>query len=154
MVIANQFFCMTLWSLMMHHCTKFGDTSSSSEDIVQKTLNKAIQSFHKTLRFMMVHHQTWYGSKSISNSEEIIDSHILIIWAFTGTLMVQKRLSWQMLTDILNLCCDLDLEHNNPISHKTFWIMMEYHQTKFGCKRVSSSVIVGRAIFWLYQPSL
>ena len=31
---------------------------------------------------------------------------------------VQKISSGQTFTDILKFCCDLDLEHNNPISPK------------------------------------
>ena len=33
----------------------------------------------------------------------------------TKYFMVQKISSWQTFTDIFNLCCDLDLEHSNPI---------------------------------------
>ena len=28
---------------------------------------------------------------------------------------VQKIFSGQILSDIVNLCCDLDLDHNNPV---------------------------------------
>ena len=40
----------------------------------------------------------------------------------------------------MNLHCDLDSEHNNPISHKTLQLIMMYHPIIFGCKKISSSV--------------
>ena len=42
---------------------------------------------------------------------------------------------------ILNLFCDLDLDHNTAIQsfHETIHLMMMYHHTKFSCKRISSS---------------
>ena len=44
-------------------------------------------------------------------------------------------------TGILNLFCDLDLDHNRAIQsfHKTIHLMMICHQTKFSCKKISSS---------------
>ena len=44
-------------------------------------------------------------------------------------------------TGILNLFCDLDLDHNRAIQsfHKTIHLMMMCHQTKFTYKRISSS---------------
>ena len=50
---------------------------------------------------------------------------------------------WSTLTftGILNLFCDLDLDHNRAIRsfHKTIHLMIMYHQTKLSCKRISSS---------------
>ena len=42
---------------------------------------------------------------------------------------------------ILNLFCDPDLDHNTAIQsfYKTIQLMMMWHQTKFSCKRISSS---------------
>ena len=58
-------------------------------------------------------------------------------------------------TNILNICCDLDLERSNPIFHRTLWLMMLYYHTKFGGKLISiledTTEIV---IFCLYKPSL
>ena len=61
----------------------------------------------------MLHHQ--------SAAEEILS-----IWTFT---------------EILNLLCDLDLDHNRAIQsfHKTIHLMMMYHQIKLSCKRISCS---------------
>ena len=44
-------------------------------------------------------------------------------------------------TGILNFFCDLDLDHNKAIQsfHKTIHLVMMCHQTKFTCKRISSS---------------
>ena len=37
-------------------------------------------------------------------------------------------------THILTLHCDLDLECSYPFFHKTLWLVIMYHQTKFGCQ--------------------
>ena len=41
--------------------------------------------------------------------------------------------------------CDLDLEHS---IHKTLWVMMMHHQTKFDCKRISGSEDVVETIIF------
>ena len=44
---------------------------------------------------------------------------------------------------------------SNPTFYTTLKLMMMYHQTKFGCKRIyRSEDIVGTAIFWSYEPML
>ena len=49
--------------------------------------NRAIQSFHKTIQLMMMMcHQTKFSRKRISSSEDMLESHVLIIWSFTGTV--------------------------------------------------------------------
>ena len=51
-------------------------------------------------------------------------------------------------TNSLTLQCDLDLEVSSPFFHKTHWLMMLYHQTKFGPQGINSSEnIVERVIF-------
>ena len=72
-----------------------------------------------TLWPMMLHHHTKFGYRR-SAAEEISSR-----WTFTG---------------ILNLFCDLDLDHNRAIQsfHKTIHLMKICHQTKFTCKRTSS----------------
>ena len=44
-------------------------------------------------------------------------------------------------TDILTLHHDLDLVWSYPHSniHKTLWLMVMYHQTKFGCQGINNS---------------
>ena len=150
---------MTFWPTMMHHHTMFGYKRFSSWGDISwwsftKILNlscdldldnnRAIQTFHKTIQFIMKCHQTKFSCKRVSISEDILESHILIIWSFTvtltlktadqsfwetiwlmvrhqNTMFVSKRLSdpedtvWTN-TDVLKFCCDLDLEHSNPIS--------------------------------------
>ena len=48
------------------------------------------------------------------------------------------------ITGILNLFCDLDLDNNRAIwsFHKTNHLMILYYQTKFSCKKISSSDII------------
>ena len=60
--------------------------------------------------------------------------------------IVQMNIHWNSepicaFIGILNLFCDLDLDHNRAIQsfHKTIHLMMMCHQTKFSCKRISSS---------------
>ena len=53
---------------------------------------------------------------------------------------MEKISSGLTFTDILNLCCDLDLKHSNPIFP---WdtpacdavLLMLYYQTKFTCEQ-------------------
>ena len=59
-------------------------------------------------------------------TEGLAAEEISFRWTFTG---------------ILNLFCDLDLDHNQALQsfHETIHLMMMYHQTKFRCKSISSS---------------
>ena len=61
---------------------------------------------------MMRHHHTKFDNKMLGSLENIIWTN----------------------TDILTLHCDLDLECSYPFFHKTLWLVILYHQTKFGCK--------------------
>ena len=62
------------------------------------------------------------------------------------------------LTEILNLCCDLDLEHSNPMFYWTFWLtMMIYPQTRLPCRRIISSENIAETlnqtvIIWKRKP--
>ena len=68
----------------------------------------------------------------------------------TKCSVIQKILSRQTFTDILNLRCDLDLERSNPIFPKD----TPDYQTKFGYKPTSSwKDTTEIVIFWLYKPS-
>ena len=51
-----------------------------------------------TIKLMMLHHNTKFGNKMFCGSKDI--------------------LSGQTFIDILNLCCDLDLEHSDPVISK------------------------------------
>ena len=69
--------------------------------------------------------------------------------------VVQKILDEQTFIDILNLCSDQDLAvtrtfHKSiQFSHKTLWLIMMYHQTKFRCRTISSSEeTVETVILW------
>ena len=58
-------------------------------------------------------------------------------------------------TLIMNLCCDLDLEHSQPkfSLDTSVCIRMIYHQTKFVCKSIiSSEDTIKTVIFWLIKP--
>ena len=57
-------------------------------------------------------------------------------------------------TGILNHFCDLDHGHNRAIQsfHKTVLLMMMYHQTKFSCKKISSSDNKFRSYILIITP--
>ena len=114
------------------------------------TLKIVNQFFRTTHRLMIIHHHTKFGKKKIIKNDwavrEILSGH---------DRHTEKISSGQTFTDILNLRCDLDLEHSNPIFHRTLRLMILYYQTKFGCKLTRNlehkTEIV---IFGLYRPSL
>ena len=81
--------------------------------------------------------------------------YITIPSLVTKCSAVQKISTGQTFTDILNFCCDLNLEHSNQIFPRALWLTMVYYQTKFGSKWTSSlDDRVEIVIFWLYKPSL
>ena len=56
---------------------------------------------------------------------------------------IQKISSKLILIEICNLGCDTDLEHSNPIlSLDTFLLIMIYHPTESGCKRLISLELI------------
>ena len=130
---ANQSSCITLWLMMMHHHAKLVTKvqqlrrCQSSRWTFPGILNlfyfdldhnRAIQSFHKTIQLMMMCHQTKFSCERIRSSEDISESHILIIWSFAVTLTLKTA---------------------NQSFWKTIWLIMMHHHTKFGSKRFSVS---------------
>ena len=73
--------------------------------------------FRVTLWLILQHHHTMFGNKMF---------------------VVNKISSGQIFTDILNLRCDLDLEHSNPIFPQDTLAYNTVLQSKFGYKRTSS----------------
>ena len=74
------------------------------------TLKVANQALCMTLRLIIMHQSTKFGNKLFDGLEDIFWTN----------------------TDNLNLRCDLDLECSDPFLYKTLWLIMVYHQTKFG----------------------
>ena len=67
---------------------------------------------------MAILHNTKFGNKMFNGLEDIIWTNI----------------------DILTLHCDLDLERSNLFFfHKTLWLIMIGHQTKFGRQGINTS---------------
>ena len=102
-------FCMSLWLMRINHNTKFENKIFDGlEDIIWTSID--ILTFAVTLTltavipFFTEHPGLWC----------CITTPSLV----TKCFMVQKISSGQTFTDILNLCCDLDLEHSNPIFPK------------------------------------
>ena len=60
---------------------------------------------------MMMHHNTKFGNKMFGSLEDIFWTN----------------------TDILTFCVTLTLNTATKYFHKTLWLTMVYHQTKFGC---------------------
>ena len=112
---------------------------------VSLTLKTANQSFRKTIWLIMMHHHTKVGINIFSNSEYVTWTNIhwhfeILLWPWpwyytTIPSLVEKKRrverfskywadtightekisSGQAFTDILNVRCDFDLEHSNPI---------------------------------------
>jgi len=62
---------------------------------------------------------------------------IVMLGLVTKGSAIRKISSKLTLTETFNLGCDIDLEHSNPIfSLDTSLLMMIYHQTEFGFKRL------------------
>ena len=72
--------------------------------------NTAIQSFQKTIKLLMMHHQTKFSCKRISSSDDILKSHVLIVWSLTVTLTLKTV---------------------NKSYWKTIWLIMMHHHIKF-----------------------
>ena len=146
------------------------------------TLNAVIPFFHRTLLLMMLYYQTKYGCKPTSSLEDTTEIvifwlHKPLLWPWywtqwttfsalhsglwccitiphlvTKCSVVQKIVSGQTFTDILNHYCDHDLERSHPIFPQN---TPAYDASKFGCKRTSSlEDLVKTVKFWLYMPSL
>ena len=78
-------FCMTLWLMMLHSYTRFGNKIfCGSSDIIKTkrlltfwtfavtlTLNTVIPFFHRTLWLMILYDQTVFGCKRTSSFEDI-----------------------------------------------------------------------------------
>ena len=112
---------------------------------VTLTLNAITQIFHRTLQLMMLYYQTKFVCKQTSGLEDIAEIVIFwlykpLLWPWhwrqwtifsawhSGLCCcitipslvakysaIQKYSSRQMFTNILNLCCDLDLKCSNPV---------------------------------------
>ena len=128
---ANKSFCVILWPMMMQNHIIFGTKGSAVEETSRWTFiwildlscdldldhNIAIQSFHKTFQLMTMCHQIKSGCKRISSSEDVLESHTLII----------------------RVTVSLTLKTANQSFWKTIWLMMMHHRTKFRSKRFSNS---------------
>ena len=66
-----------------------------------------------------MHHYTKFTYKIFGDSDDILQTNILDMLTFTVTLTLNAV-----------------LQH----FHKTLWLMMMYHQTKCGWKRISDTV--------------
>ena len=130
---ANQSSCMILWPMMMHQHLSFVTKGAAVEEISSRwkfigILNlscdlgldhdRAIQSFDQAIQLMMMCYQTKFSCKMISSSENILESHNLIIWSITVTLTLNTA---------------------NQSFWKTIWLMRMHHHTKFGSKRFNDS---------------
>ena len=120
--IANQSFCMTFQLMTMHHYTKFGNKMFGGVENNMWT-NSEILTLRcdldlersKPFFFLTRYSGLWLSDQvwlRISTSEDTVER--VIFWSYKPLLWAWPW--WQhRLTDILNLCCDLDLERSNPI---------------------------------------
>ena len=118
---------------MMYHPFKFGCKKTSSSVVMVETVIFNYMSPHcdhelEDSKPIFLHDTGPWWCIAIPNlvTDSSAVEDILSKWTFTG---------------ILNLSCDLGLDHNRAIQsfHKTIQLMLMYHQTKFICTRISSS---------------
>lgn len=57
---------------------------------------------------MMMHNHAMFGYKVLNHSEDLI---------------------WTIFNKVLNLDCDLDLEHSKAVFLRIPWLTMRYHQS-------------------------
>ena len=104
--------------------------------------------------FCMTHHLIHCHTKFSIKNKKTMDEPFRRYWADTIGNM-EKISSGQTFTDILNFAETLTLNAELAFFNRTLWLMMLYHQTKFGCKLTSSLENIAKiVIFWLYYPSL
>ena len=127
--------------------------------------NRAIPYFHETIHLMMICHQTKFACKRISSwpwpwrqqtnlFERQSGSCITIPNKVVKGSAIQKILSGldKHLLTFWNFAVSLTLSTTIHFLHKTLWFIIMYYQTKFGCKRISSSKdTVEIVIFWSYE---
>ena len=149
------------------------------------TLNTVIPFFHRTLWLKMMYNQTKFGCRPTSTLEDTTEIVIFwlykpSLWPWHWTQwtnfsawhsglwccitipglvtkysVVQKILSGQIFTNILNLHCGHDLECSNPIFPQDIQAYDADHNQVCSCKQTSSwEDTVKRVIFWLYKCSL
>ena len=140
---------MTLWIMMLYYQTKFGcKLTSSLEDTY---LEKIIFWLYKPSLWPW--HWTQWTNFSAWHSG--LWCCINIPGLQTKCSVVQKILFGQTFITILNLHCDLDLEHRNPIFPQDTLTYDAVLSNQVCCKRRSYlEDIVKLAIFRLYKPSL
>ena len=121
--------------------------------------------FHKTLWFMLIYDQTKFCCKRMSSFEEKGKSNILIIWVLTKwhfcswwcvTILSLARIFFCS-EDIMwtNLHCYLDRKNRKAIFSEDTPAYCYYYQTKFGCRRISSTEdVIETIIFRSYEPPL
>ena len=118
---------------MMYHPFKFGCKKTSSSVVMVETVIFNYMSPHcdhelEDSKPIFLHDTGPWWCIAIPNlvTDSSAVEDILSKWTFTG---------------ILNLSCDLGLDHNRAIQsfHKTIQLMLMYHQTKFSCKKINSS---------------
>ena len=98
----------TLWLMMLYYQTKFGCKPTSSlkdttEIVIYWLYKPSLWPWHWTL---WINFSAWHSG---------LWCCFIIPGLVTKCSVVPKISSGQTLTDILNLCCDLDCEHSNPI---------------------------------------
>ena len=62
--------------------------------------------------------------------------------------VIQKVSPGQTFINILKFVVTLTLNTTTLFFQKTFWLMITYHQTKFGSKRISSSADIAETVIF------
>ena len=149
--IANWSFCMTLWLMIMHNNTKFGNQLFGGlEDIIWT--NMGILTFHCDLD-LECSNPLFFCSFSYGTLayDDVSSDHVwlpknqqfnrynrkVIFWAYRPLL---QPWLWKRQTIFF--------------SRMTLWLMMLHHHTKFGNKMFSGSKDIRTTIHWQFESSL
>ena len=136
--------------------------------------DRAIQSFHKTMQHLVVCHQTKSSCKRINSSDwkyirsyfdpslwpcpwkqptNLYEWQSGSWWCTTISNLVVKGSAVQMISSgkpltFWSSVVTLTLKTTIQFLHKTLRLMIMYHQTKFGSKRVSNSEDIVKPLVW------
>ena len=102
----------------------------------------------------MMYQQSKFGCKRINSSQDRFETILFITWAKQSFRKISypwwcARLVQKLIHSVSQLW--LWTQQSN-FFHGTFQLVMMYHQTKFGSKRVKNYKIQQKVRFWLYEP--
>ena len=122
--------CMTLWLIMLHHHTKFGNKTF-------RDLENFIQTFTNILNLRCDLDLTYSNPIFPQNTPAYDASLSTQVWLQIDQQFTRYKRNSHILI-VYALTVTLTLNTVNQFFCKTLWLMMLYYQTRFGCKLTSS----------------